>query len=181
MLEQIKEITDRIRVTREGLENLSDKVEHTERYILDEALKMAFEIIAFEPIASSASYHNCANCEHETHYTYSDKRGIRLASSGGNKLDPDGENIEEKELWYLDTGEFITTYRKGYKSSRENEWWSWSRQLLKNDVDPVEADYDVKEILRNLVSHLEERLGDLSSHIRMKQDRIDDLHRLDLH
>lgn len=181
MLEQIKEITDQIRVTQEGLDNLSEKVENTERSILDQALKMASEIITFEPIASSASFHNCSDFEHKAHFTYTDKRGLCLANTNDNSMDPDGENLEEKELWLLDTGEFITTHRKGYRSSRENERWSWSRQIAKTNVDPVEADFDVKEILTNLVSHLEDRLGDLSSHFRMKQDRIDDLHRLDLH
>ncbi len=181
LLEQIKEISGQIQSTKDGLEALTEKVENIERTSLRQALKISSGNLLYETIASSAAFHNCSSCIHKANFTFTDKKGICLASASFGSEDPYGENIDERELWLLDSGDFITTHRNGYKSIRENEWWSWSRTITATDVDPVESDFDVKEILQNLVSHLEDRLSDLSCNIKDRRDRIEELSSVDLH
>lgn len=181
MLNQIQGITNQIIAAKEGLETLSEQIEGIERSSLQQALKIASNSLTFQTITSSASIHNCDSCYHPGQFTSMDKKGVCLATLEKGNREQDEDTIDEEELWLLDTGTFIITHRKGYKSNRENEWWSWTREIIETDVDPLKTNFDVDRIFNNLLKHLEGRLNELSDHIKTQHKRIEKLQAMNLH
>lgn len=181
MLEQIQGIVNQIIAAEEGLGTLSEQVEDIERSRLQEALKIASKSLTFQNLTSSASFFNSDTGDHPGQFSFMDKKGVCLATSDNGSQEQEGKTIDEEELWLLDTGAFIITHRKGYKSYRQNEWWSWTREIIETDVDPLETVFDVVEIFNNLLKHLEDRLCNLSDSIKTQRDRIEILQALNLH
>lgn len=119
MLNQIQGIVDQIVAAEKGLETLSEQVDGIERSSLLEALKIASNSLTFQRLTSTASIHNCDLCYHPGQFTFMDKKGVCLATPDDGSQDQDGKAIDEEELWLLDTGAFIITHRKGYKSNQK--------------------------------------------------------------
>lgn len=181
MLNQIQGIVDQIIAAEEGLETLSEQVEGIERSSLQEALRIASKSLPFQRLTASASIHNCDFCFHPNQFAFMDKKGVCLAIPDNGSQEQDGEAIDEEELWLLDTGAFIITHRKGYKSNRPNEWWSWTREVIETGVDPLETTFGVEEIFNNLLKHLGDRLNELSDSVKTQKELIKKLQALNLH